>query len=365
MKRHLLLTFVFAFSLGVIAAVYLVRHQQNAARDLVLGESTAATMTGKSGADSRPDAAGNDDSGESDNDDGDGSVPAWPDEAGTPEQVMYAQARRMDEAIAKLVPRTPGKVNLYLVAFAGDGAENVFRNEVEYVEKQFAERFDAGGHTVALINNPATLTQRPLASLSNLETAIDAVAAKMKTDEDVLLLFITSHGSAEHELAVDLDPLPLDRIAPEDLADLLAGSNIRNKVIVLSACYSGGFIDALKGASTMVITAARADRPSFGCGRKSDITDFGRAFFVNGLNHNDNFDAAFGEAGKLIHEWETKAGEEHSDPQISKTPQIEAQLKLWRDGLRLGPPVPFQPAVPTRARPANTETLTADVSTAQ
>ena len=361
MIRHkLLLTFLFAFSLGVIAAVYLVRHEQDVARESVIGEAANATA-GNSAADSVPDSAGNGDSGDNDDD----NAPAWPDEAGTPEQVMYAQGKRMDEAISKLTPRTPGKVNLYVVAFAGDGSENVFRNEAEYVEKQFAERFDAGGHTLVLINNPATLTQRPIASLSNLETAIDAVAAKMKTDEDVLLLFITSHGSAEHELAVDLDPLPLDLIAPEDLADLLAGSTIRNKVIVLSACYSGGFIDALKGPSTMVITASRADRPSFGCGTKSDITDFGRAFFVNGLNHSDTFDGAFAEARKLVNDWETKAGQEHSDPQISKAPQIEAQLKLWREGLRLGPPVPFQPAVPTRARPAKADTLTALVSAVQ
>lgn len=353
-KSRLLLTFLFAFSLGVIAAVYLVRHRQDAARDMVLGEPAAAAGAHSAG---KPDSGDKDDA-----DDTDGDEPqAWPDDAGTPEQVMYAQPQRMDEAIARLTPRTPGKVNLYLVAFAGDGNENVFRNEVEYVEKQFAERFDAGGHTLLLINNPATLTQRPLASLSNLETAIDAVAAKMNPDEDVLLLFLTSHGSAEHELAVDLDPLPLDRIAPEDLADLLAGSNIRNKIIVLSACYSGGFIGALKGPTTMIITAARADRPSFGCGTKSDITDFGRAFFVNGLNHNDNFDGAFAEAGKLISEWETQAGDEHSDPQISTTPQIEAQLKLWRAGLRLGPPVPFQPAVPVRAKPPHPDSLTASV----
>jgi hypothetical protein len=364
MIRHrLLLTFLFAFSLGVIAAVYLVRHEQDVARDSVAGETATVTAGGKSGANSGPDSADNGDSG--DNDDDENSAPAWPDEAGTPEQVMYAQGKRMDEAISRLTPRTPGKVNLYLVAFAGDGSENVFRNEAEYVEKQFAERFDAGGHTLVLINNPATLTQRPLASLSNLETAIDAIAAKMNTDEDVLLLFITSHGSAEHELAVDLDPLPLDLIAPEDLADLLAGSNIRNKVIVLSACYSGGFIDALKGPSTMIITASRADRPSFGCGSKSDITDFGRAFFVNGLNHSDTFDGAFNEARQLVNDWETKAGEEHSDPQISKTPQIESQLRLWRQGLRLGPPVPFQPAVPTRARPANSDTLTAGIASLQ
>lgn len=356
MKGHrLLLTFLFAFSLGVIAAVYLVRHQQEAAHDIVLGD-TPAQSTARHPAD-KPGSGDKDDS-----DDTDADEPAaWPDDAGTPEQVMYAQPRRMDEAIARLTPRTPGKVNLYLVAFAGDGNENVFRNEAEYVEKQFAERFDAGGHTLLLVNNPATLTQRPLASLSNLETAIDAIAAKMKPDEDVLLLFLTSHGSPEHELAVDLDPLPLDSIAPEDLADLLAGSNIRNKVIVLSACYSGGFIGALKGPTTMIITAARADRPSFGCGTKSDITDFGRAFFVDGLNHNDNFDAAFGEAGKLIGEWEDQAGDEHSDPQISTTPRIEAQLKLWRAGLRLGPPVPFQPTVPVKARPSNADSLTAGV----
>ncbi|HSE12128.1 MAG TPA: C13 family peptidase [Rudaea sp.] len=356
MIRHRLpLTFLFAFSLGVIAAVYLVRHQQEPARDTVPGEAPTASA-GPDAAD-KPGSADRDDS-----DDGGENEPApWPDDAGTPEQVMYAQPARMDEAIAKLTPRTPGKVNLYLVAFAGDGNENVFRNEVEYVEKQFVERFDAGGHTLVLINNPATLAERPLATLSNLETAIDAVATKMKADEDVLLLFITSHGSAEHELAVDLDPLPLDPIVPEDLADVLAGSNIVNKVIVLSACYSGGFIDALKGPSTMIITAARADRPSFGCGTKSDITDFGRAFFVNGLNENDNFTAAFGDASKLISDWETKAGDEHSDPQLSTTPQIEAQLKRWRAGLHLGPPVPFQPAVPTRARPPAAESLTASV----
>lgn len=354
-RYRLLLTFLFAFSLGVIAAAYLVRHQQDSARDIVLGRDSTVSAT--------PDATDKPGSGRrGDPDDAEEDAPApWPDDAGTPEQVMYAQPLRMDEAVATLTPRTPGKVNLYLVAFAGDGNENVFRNEAEYVEKQFAERFDAHGHTLLLINNPATLAQKPLASLSNLETAIDAVAAKMKPDEDVLLLFITSHGSAEHELAVDLDPLPLDPIAPEDLADLLAGSNIRNKVIVLSACYSGGFIDALKGPSTMIITAARADRPSFGCGTTSDITDFGRAFFVNGLNENDNFTAAFGEASKLINDWETKAGDEHSDPQISTTPQIEAQLKRWRDGLHLGPPVPFQPAVPTRARPPTAESLTAGI----
>ena len=224
-----------------------------------------------------------------------------------------------------------------------------FAMKSDFVQTQFEQRFDAVGHTLALINNPATLDKSPLASLTNLETAINAVAKKMDTTQDVLLLFLTSHGSREHELYVGMDPLPLDQIAPDDLADIFAATTIRYKVIVISACYSGGFIDALKDSTTMVITAARADRASFGCGKKADITDFSRAFFVDALNHVDSFTTAFAQASKQIEAQETRADEEHSYPQFVSTPQIEAKLKDWRAGLQLGAPVPFTPpASPAR-----------------
>ena len=139
---------------------------------------------------------------------------------------------------------------------------------------------------------------------------------------------------------------------------LQQGCSVKNRLAVAAALI------VLVSPVAAQAPASRADRPSFGCGSRSDITDFGRAFFVNGLNHSDTFDGAFTEAHKLVDEWENRAGEEHSDPQISKTPQIEAQLRLWREGLRLGPAVPFQPAVPARARPASGDTLTAGVAAA-
>ena len=343
-SRHFLLVFALAFTLGV-AAMYVLRPQD-------AGDAAAASVPGAAATPSVADA----DSDEA----GDGDESKWPDDAGSPEQVMYSQAQLMDAAITRLAPRTPGKTNLYVVAFAGDGAENVFRNEAEYVEKLFSERYDALGHTLVLINNPATLTQRPLASLSNLQTAIDAIATRMDPQDDVLLVFLTSHGSREHELAVELDPLPLDQIAPDDLAGLFSDTKIRNKVVVISACYSGGFIDALKDPGTMVITAARADRASFGCGTQSAITDFGRAFLANGLNDRDTLPAAFAEARKLVYEWETKAGEEHSEPQIATATPIETRLKSWRDGIHLGPPVPFETTpARNRARSDGAQTLTA------
>jgi Peptidase C13 family len=329
MRRSLILTFALTFLLGVLSAVLFIHPP--ALPSLASVAPVAAPDTAQpQDDDDKPDAKDPTD--------------AWPSDAGTPEQVMYAQSQLVQDAVARLMPRAADKANLYLIGFAGDGSENVFRNEVEYVERQFVERFDTAGHTLLLINNPATITQRPLANLTNLGTAIDAVAQRMDADQDILLLFLTTHGSRDHELYVSMDPLPLDQIDPQDLADLFADSPIRYKVIVISACYSGGFIDALKNDSTMVITAARQDRTSFGCGTASEITDFGRAFFVEGLNQNDSLPAAFAQASKLIDAWETRDGEEHSYPQISTNTQIEQRLKAWRRGIHLGPPLPFKPA---------------------
>ncbi|MEO8670271.1 MAG: C13 family peptidase [Tahibacter sp.] len=263
------------------------------------------------------------------------------------EVVMYDQPRLMQEAIAAVKPGVVGKTDLYLLAFAGDGAENVFRNEVEYAEQLFSRRFSAKGHTLILENNPATVASRPLASWSNLETALDAIATKMDPEEDVLLLFMTTHGDQDHVLYVGMDPLPLDQISAEDLAQMLATRPFRWKVIVVSACYSGGFIDPLRNATSMVISASRADRASFGCGADADITWFGKAFLAEGLNQSDSFRGAFEIARRLIGEWETREKEEPSEPQISTTPLIESKLADWRNGLRLGPPVPFAPAVVT------------------
>lgn len=339
--RHVLLAFALAFSLGVIVSTYLLRRPAPVALEIAAPPAPTAPVAE---ADADPpnttaEAEGN----------------GWPDDAGTPEQVIYGQAQLMDAAIGRLTPRTPGKTNLYLIAFAGDGEENVFRNEVEYVEHLFNERYGTIGHSLLLVNNPATLTRYPLASLTNLQSALDAVAARMDAETDVLLLFLTSHGSPEHELYVALDPLPLDQIAPDDLAAVLDDTHIRNRVVVISACYSGGFIDALKSPATMIVTAARADRASFGCGTDSAITDFGRAFFAEGLNDTPSFTAAFAEARKRIDERESKAGEKHSQPQIASTPIIEERLKAWRDGIQLGPRVPFELAAGRRGAGASVE----------
>lgn len=263
------------------------------------------------------------------------------------EEVMFNQRALLDSALARLRPQTPDKTDLFVIAFAGDAQEGVFRNEVDYAEQLFSDRFDAKGHVLVLGNSAATVDSRPLATWTNLHYALEAIAKKMDPSEDILLMYLTTHGSEDHELLVDLDPLPLNQIAPEDLADALRTMpGIRWKVIVVNACYSGGFIDALRDDSTMVITSARADRTSFGCGSDSEITWFGKAFLVDALNQTTSLRKAFDIATKYVGQWEATEHEESSRPQIASSPSIEAKLADWQRQLPDRPAVPF---VPTEA----------------
>ena len=100
---------------------------------------------------------------------------------------------------------------------------------------------------------------------------------------------------------------------------------------MVSACYSGGFIDALHDERTLVITAARRDRRSFGCADENDFTHFGRAFFKESLPKAGSFQDAFRRADALIGEWERKEvpEDERSLPQLSTSSAIEIHLKRW------------------------------------
>jgi len=328
------LTALLAFAAGVLLTLLVHRAAPSLA---VAHPASAATASAPAEAAStgQADAAAS----------ADESVPdRWPEQGPTPEQVAYAQPRLLHQALAKLGPRVPGAPNLYLLAFAGDGGEDVFHNEVEYAGKLFADRFGATVHPLLLANSPDTLDTRPLATWSNLESALDALSGVMKKDEDILVLYLTSHGDPEHNLLVDLDPLPLDQIGAPDLADILDKRHFKWKVVVVNACYSGGFVPPLKGPGTLVLTAARTDRSSFGCEADSANTYFVDAWLVDALNRTPDFVDAFKQARTEIAQWETRDHLTPSEPQMDVGAGIAEQLARWRSHVKPGPAVTFEPA---------------------
>jgi hypothetical protein len=249
------------------------------------------------------------------------------------EQVLAAQARLLDGQLAGLLPGRKKVPDLYFVGFAGDATQNVFLKEVTAAGRLFTERFGTFGRTVILANNPQTAATLPFASATNLERALTRVGQLMNRDEDVLFLYLTSHGSREHELAVDNLPLELSDLRPEKLQQILKKSGITWKVVVVSACFAGGFIEPLKDDHTLIITAADASHESFGCGFGEDFTWFGEAFLGDALRQTYSFTTAFEKARETIRKWEEEQGETPSNPQIwvgkaigKKLPQLEKRL---------------------------------------
>ncbi|RDS83851.1 peptidase C13 [Dyella monticola] len=321
-----------SFAAGVLLML-LVAHRQPPHQEQV---SDVATSSSASPA---PATSGSDD----DNDSGDD----WPNQGPSPEQVIYSQPTLVRQAVSKLSPRVPDKTNLYLLTFAGDGGEDVFRNEAEYAAQLFTQRFGPTAHALVLENNPTTLQTHPLADWSNLEAALDQLTTVMKPDQDILVVYMTSHGDEDHNLLVDMDPLPLDQIGAPDLASILKKRPFKWKVVVVNACYSGGFVPDLHGPGTLVLTAARADRSSFGCGSDSDITYFGKAWLVDALNKTDNFVDAFQLAKHDIANWEQQDKLTPSEPQMDVGAGIAAQLAQWRRAVTPGASVPFLPPPPS------------------
>ena len=101
------------------------------------------------------------------------------------------------------------------------------------------------------------------------------------------------------------------------LRTLLDSSGIKNRVVVISACHSGSFIPALATPTTLVITAARADRTSFGCSDKRRWTYFGDAYFNRALRRQTSLAQAFTRAKRRIGRWEAQEKLTPSLPQIA------------------------------------------------
>jgi hypothetical protein len=234
------------------------------------------------------------------------------------EAVFRAQPGLLDDVREHLAPQRRGTVDLYFVAFGADATQDVFLREVRYARELFDERFDTERRSVVLVNHRSTVESLPLATKRNLRDVLAAVAERMDVEEDVLFLFLTGHGSREHELAVNLIPwVPLDAIDPAELAEAIAASGIRNRVVVLSACYSGGFVDALRGDTAIVATASATDRRSFGCSNEAHFTYYGEALFAHALRDTLSFPEAFEAARADVSARERKEEKEPSLPQLS------------------------------------------------
>jgi hypothetical protein len=130
---------------------------------------------------------------------------------------------------------------------------------------------------------------------------------------DGCLIYFTSHGTPD---GIVIDQRVLE---PEKLG-MIVGNACGSKpsVIVMSACYSGQFVRTLKGDNRMVLTAARSDRTSFGCGEMDYYTFFDDCF-LRALPMAGDFPSLGGLVQQCVAERER---------QMKATPSSEPQLDI-------------------------------------
>lgn len=257
--------------------------------------------------------------------------------------LIARDAALIDARLQAMPAQRPGVPDLYAIGFAGDGREHVFRNEVAYFETLVSARFDAGGRTIMLVNHPDSLGEapRPLATLDNLRRTLAGIARAMDPEQDLLLLFMTAHGNRDRTLALHMPDRFDAALTPTQLRAALDAADVRNRLVIVSACFSGGFIPALASPDTVVVTAARRDRTSFGCGDTESATYFGRALLVEGLNRDGGLLEAFDYAKRQVSRRETMEGFTPSEPQLSVGEAILPRLQAWEATLAPAPRVPY------------------------
>lgn len=225
------------------------------------------------------------------------------------------EEQRLDTALRRLAPQRPGTVDAYVIAIALD-SDPVFGREARAAGDVLQRRYDAVGRTIILAGSGGDSDRpSPSGSPASLVRAMARIAELMDESEDVLVLYSTSHGT----------PLGLtwregDRdmasITPKQMREWLDRHGIRNRLLILSACFSGIFVPGLQTSNSVIVTAAARDRISFGCFADNDWTFFGDAMINHALRKPQSLGAAYAEATALVSEWERRFEVTPSQPQI-------------------------------------------------
>ncbi len=216
------------------------------------------------------------------------------------EPVLGAQQALLDDALGNLDDDRPGDTDLYFVGFAGDARNDAYRLDMLDAQRTMDDRWGTQGRSIALVNSPATLLETPMATVTHLRETLREVASAINTDEDVVMLYLTGPSDREGTLDVAMPPLELAPLAPTVLRALLDESGIHWRIVVVSACHAGRFVEALGDDYTLVMSAG-AEGSAAGCGVGATSTDFGAALFGDALAHADSlgegFEAALTGAG--------------------------------------------------------------------
>jgi tetratricopeptide (TPR) repeat protein len=252
-----------------------------------------------------------------------------------------------------LAPASRGaefKPKVAVAAFGLWSDQSVFESEATAAARIVADRFGASSITVRF-----NAKNRDDATIDKVAAAVQSAAKAMDAQNDILFLILTSHGFHNGDLAVKAGPRT-EALSPAGLVRMLDDTMVRHRIVIISACFSGVFIRPLADPDTLIITAADANHPSFGCRNGADWTYFGDAFFNTALRRTASLREAYALASSLVRKRELQNHYDPSNPQMAGGENIEHLLKgeldrvVSREAIALDPKYAFARAFAFGAR---------------
>lgn len=240
-----------------------------------------------------------------------------------------AQTERIDAAVAAF-PARDDRPHLFFLGFAGFGGEKVFSEEIQFAAREVGTKFGSASRTLLLINDQRHPDQWPMASHENLRYSLAAIGRVMNPERDVLFLALSSHGGSNGLLQVASWNLVDSGLGGKRIASWLDAAGIGRRIVVVSACYSGTFLEPLASNRTIVITASRHDRTSFGCSNDRDLTYFGEAFYRDSLPRVPTLRLAYERAAELVRIRESDTHVRRSMPQAYFGLLLESEIDALR-----------------------------------
>jgi hypothetical protein len=149
------------------------------------------------------------------------------------------------------------------VLVAGDTAQPVFDNAVAAVRNWLASR-GVPARNIHVLSASQGIAQGggEAAEPASAERILARIAALRPSAGEGCLVFVTSHGQRGEGIWLAYGG---EFLRPAELARALsAGCGRAPTVVIASGCFTGGFT-AMRAPNRIIVTAARADRPSFGC----------------------------------------------------------------------------------------------------
>jgi hypothetical protein len=208
-----------------------------------------------------------------------------------------------------------------------------FRNDVLAAEK-LAKQIDPNALILKLAN-PARdqAGDWPQATLENFELVM-AKTAEVARPQDRVMLLISTHAHPG-TLNINVAGKNAAPLTARILSDALAPLAKTPTLVVLSACYSGGFLEALSAPNRVVLTATDARKTSFKCQYPGEYTFFGDALFNQPGAEQLSFTDWMGAAQKSIQAQEKRKRMPASAPKMFVGEEAKAwasqPLKSWME----------------------------------